>query len=130
MEQNTATQQQETHEQELTADQRYALLTRLKRAIDIVRTLDANLPTQAIAALLAIAQKEGRSVKDISDAIGIAPSSGSRNISMLSDWDWKKRTGLALVEYRIDRMTMTTKNVHLTQKGKLVIEQLVHVLNR
>ncbi len=111
----------------ITADEQYHTLTTLYRALDSLRTLQSDLPLQTVAALLAIAMKQGRSVKEIGDAVGIAPSSASRNIAMLSNWDWKKKKGLDLIEYRQDPQNLTTKNVHLTAKGKRVIEQIVNI---
>lgn len=115
---------------ELTGPERFKVLTSLYRSIDTVRMIDANLPTQTFAALLSIAMKEGQSVKEVAEAIGIAQSSASRNISMLSNWDWKKKAGLCLVEYRQDPQNLTVKNIYLTVKGKRVIDQILHILYR
>jgi DNA-binding MarR family transcriptional regulator len=103
-------------------------LTRLYLAVDAVRTVSASLPTQTFAALLAVALEEGLNINQIGVKIGIAQSSASRNIAALTAWDWKKRPGLKLVEYRQDPMNLSIKTVHLTKAGRQLIEHLILIL--
>jgi DNA-binding MarR family transcriptional regulator len=103
-------------------------LTRLYLAVDAVRTVSASLPTQTFAAFLAVALEEGLNINQIGAKIGIAQSSASRNIAALTAWDWKKRPGLKLVEYRQDPMNLSIKTVHLTKAGRQLIEHLILIL--
>ncbi len=103
-------------------------LRRLYEAIGVIRFVSAEIPAQNIATFLAIAMNEGVNVATVGQKVGIASSSASRNVSMLSNWDWKKKKGLDLVEYRQDPQNLTTKQLFLTAKGRRLMEQLATTL--
>lgn len=104
-------------------------LRRLFKSVDLVRLVDASLPIQTFAAFLAVGIEEGQSINSVGAKVGISQSSASRNLSSLSDWDWKKKEGLKLVEYRQDPMNLSVKNVHLTAKGRNLLEHIVNQLH-
>lgn len=99
-------------------------LRRLARAIESARMVDSTMPVQTLAAFLVIAAEEGQTITAIGNKVGIPSSSATRNVSALSDWDWKKKVGLKLVEYRQDPMNLSVKNVFLTKKGQHLAEQM------
>lgn len=103
-------------------------LRKLHQAIKAVRMVDETIPTQTLAAFLIVAMEEGQTVGAISEKLGLAETSGSRNIKALSDWDWKKRTGLKLIEYGHDPMHESRKPVFLSKKGKALAEQLANII--
>ena len=103
-------------------------LRKLFLTVDAMRTVDASLPMQTFAAFLAVGLEEGLSINQIGVKIGIAQSSASRNVAALSAWDWKKKTGLKLVEYHQDPMNLSVKTVHLTKSGRQLIEHLILIL--
>lgn len=105
-------------------------LVRLMRVVDMMRMLDATLPIQTFSAFLVIATKEGQNVTEIGTRIGLGQSSASRNVSALTEWDWRKKVGLKLVEYRQDPMNLSIKTVWLTAKGKAMVEQITETLER
>jgi len=109
-------------------EERKKLLVKLFKAVDAMRAIDASMPTQTFATLLAIALEEGQSINQIGTRIGISQSSASRNVSVLSDWDWKKKVGLKLVEYQQDRMNLSVKSIHLTKQGKQLVEHLIFIM--
>ena len=98
------------------------------KAVEALRTVDATLPVQALAAFLAIAINEGENVNSIAAKVDLAQSSASRNISSLTAWDWRKKPGLKLVEYREDPMNLSQKNLYLTERGKNLIRKLSEIL--
>lgn len=98
---------------------------KLFNALNIVRMVDATIPMQNFMALLAVAIEEGQNINEIGRKVGISQSSASRNLSSLSDWDWKKREGLRLVEYKQDPMNLTIKNMFLTRKGHNLVTQIL-----
>lgn len=101
------------------------IVRRLFKAVDTVRLLDATLPIQTFAALLAVAIEEGQSINTVGQKVGISQSAASRNLSSLSDWDWKKKEGLKLVEYRQDPMNLSIKTVYLTAKGRKLLDHII-----
>lgn len=100
-------------------------LRRLYKVLDAMRAIDSTMPVQTFAAFLVVALDEGINVSKIGEKIGIAQSSASRNIATLSDWDYTKKTGLKLVEYRQDPMNLTTKTVHLSNKGSKLVNDML-----
>lgn len=104
------------------------MLQRLFQAIDVVRLVDATLPIQTFAAFVAVALQQGQSVNAIGIKAGISQSAASRNLSALSDWDYKKRVGLKLVEYRQDPMNLSVKTIHLTARGQNLVDHIVNQL--
>lgn len=104
------------------------MLKRLYQAVDVVRLVDATLPIQTFAAFVAVAMQQGQNISAIGEKVGISQSAASRNLSALSDWDYKKKVGLKLVEYRQDPMNLSIKTVHLTTKGQNLVDHLVNQL--
>lgn len=116
-------------------DDTSAVMRQLARAVDAVRAIDAELPIQTLAMLIAVALEEGKTVHELGEKTGLAQSSASRNVAHLSDFSsfkdpktGKHRPGLKLVEYRQDTSNFSRKNVHLQHKGRKLIEHLVFIL--
>jgi DNA-binding MarR family transcriptional regulator len=105
-----------------------AKLRRLYKVVDAMRDVDAILPIQTFAAFLVVALEDGQSITAIGDKIGLSQSAASRNLSSLAEWDWRKKTGLKLVEYRQDRMNLSVKTCHLTPKGQKLVQSFVDIL--
>lgn len=102
----------------------------LLKAVETIRAVDATMPVQALAAFLAIAIYEGENVNSIATRVDMPQSSASRNISSLTAWDWRKKPGLKLVEYREDPMNLSQKTLYLTPKGKRLIETIQELLEK
>lgn len=101
------------------------LLDALKRLAEEFETGDAPL-TQAIVFLtIASAGDEGISMRDLAKAAGVSTSAVSRHVSTLGEWSWRKRPGLKLVEQRVDYEDRRNKPVHLTPKGRRVLEKVL-----
>lgn len=103
-------------------------IRKLFNALNLIRLVDATIPMQNFMALLAVAIEEGQNINEIGRKVGISQSSASRNLSSLSDWDWKKKEGLKLVEYRQDPMNLSVKNIYLTRKGQTLVHQIIDTL--
>jgi DNA-binding MarR family transcriptional regulator len=103
---------------------------KLSSVLCAVRVVADTIPVQELACFLEVAARPGAiSIMDVSKHLGISQSSASRNISALSDWHYKKKPGLGLVETVVDPMEMRRKNVILTPKGKRLIEEITNILN-
>lgn len=103
-------------------------LQKLKRVVTSLRLIDDTMPIQWIAILLQVAENEGASISEISQKVGLALSSTSRNVSAMSDWHWLKKPGLGLLVKQVDRMDLTKQQVSLSPKGKKLVEQLRAIL--
>jgi DNA-binding MarR family transcriptional regulator len=100
------------------------LVRKLEGFINQIRMLDDGMPVQTLACFLAIARREGRSIAEIAQEVGIAPSSASRNVSALAVWNWQKKPGLDIVETRVDPMELRKKQVFLNSKGRRLLAQI------
>lgn len=100
-------------------------LRRLSRAVATLRLIDDTMPIQWVALLLEVAKQEGLSISEYATRTGLALSSTSRNVMALGEWHWvKPRPGLKLLDKGTDRADLTKKTVHLTPKGRKLVEQL------
>lgn len=103
---------------------------KLSSVLSAVRLVDGTMPVQELACLLEIAQRDGDiSIMELSTLLGVSQSSATRNVQAMTDLTSKKKPGLELVETQVDPMDMRKKYVHLTPKGKRLIEQITNTLN-
>lgn len=89
------------------------------------RQLDSTMPLQLAYTFLLCATYEGESVGDIARRAGFAGSTTSRHILDLGEFDRMKRPGYQLVETRIDPNELRRKTVHLTPKGRNLLNQII-----
>lgn len=89
------------------------------------RALDPTMPLQLAYTFILCATYEGESIGDIARRAGFATSTTSRHILDLGEFDRMKRPGYKLIETKIDPMELRRKTVHLTPKGKNLLNQLL-----
>jgi DNA-binding MarR family transcriptional regulator len=99
------------------------------RILEAFRTLDPDLPIQYALSFLTIAQNEGLSIRDLSERLGIAQSSASRNVAALSKWHSFGKEGHDLVQSEEDPRERRRKIVTLTPKGRDLARRLVALLD-
>lgn len=92
------------------------------------RQLDATMPLQLAYTFILCAAYEGNSVGDIARRVGFAMSTTSRHILDLGDFNRKKEPGYGLVETRTDPRELRRKTVHLTPKGKKLLNQIISTM--
>jgi DNA-binding MarR family transcriptional regulator len=103
---------------------------KLSLILSVVRDIDDTMPVQELACFLEVASRDGEmGIMELSGILNISTSSASRNISALSEWHYRKKQGLGLVQTVVDPMELRKKNVILTAKGKRLIEQINDILN-
>lgn len=101
----------------------------LVRALEALRsTLDPDLPIQYALSFLTIAQNEGMSIRELSERLGIAQSSASRNVAALSRWHSFGKAGHDLVQAEEDPRERRRKILTLTPKGRTLAEDLSDLL--
>lgn len=96
----------------------------LVRVLEALRTLDPDLPIQYALSFLTIAQNEGLSIRDLSERLGIAQSSASRNVAALSKWHSFGKAGHDLVQAEEDPRERRRKIITLTDSGRALAAQL------
>lgn len=96
----------------------------LVRVLEALRTLDPDLPIQYALSFLTIAQNEGLSIRELSERLGIAQSSASRNVAALSKWHSFGKAGHDLVQAEEDPRERRRKIITLTDRGRELAAQL------
>ena len=96
------------------------------RQVETFRTIDPEIQAQAISTLLvvALADPEPITMRDIGIRTGTAQSSVSRNVAMLGKIHRKGQSGHGLVDSYEDPMNRRVKLVKLTPKGTRFIQTL------
>ena len=109
----------------------------LKESIEYLRkNVSKDLAFQQIHILLAVAEREGITMHDLSTELGLPHGSISRNIKALcmffkEDASGEEQlTGYGLLETRQDRFKRKRLAVYVTPDGRKVLEGLDKVLNR
>ena len=82
-------------------------------AIEEFRKLDSEMQMQAALIFLLIARGEGMTVNDLVTLTGLTSSSCSRNVSLLSEIDRKRRPGHNLVVAKVDPDDRRVRNLYL-----------------
>ncbi len=93
------------------------------RIIQAFRVIHAKLPAQAMQAFLEIAMHEGLSVTELSDRLGIAMSSTSRNVTLLSAINRFGEPGMSLIEAR-PGSDPRVKRLYLTRDGHALADTI------
>ena len=92
------------------------------------RALDPTMPLQLAYTFILCCIYEGESIGDIARRAGFALSTTSRHILDLGEFDRKKSQGYKLVETRIDPMELRKKSIHLTPKGRALLNQVINTM--
>jgi DNA-binding MarR family transcriptional regulator len=92
------------------------------------RSIDSTMPLQLAYTFILCATYEGESVGDIARRAGFAVSTTSRHILDLGEYDRAKKPGFQLVETRTDPMELRRKTVHLTPKGRNLLNQIISTM--
>jgi len=100
-------------------------LDKVSGLLQAFRALDPTMPLQLAYTFILCATYEGESIGGIARRAGFATSTTSRHILDLGEFDRMKRPGYKLIETKIDPMELRRKTVHLTPKGKNLLNQLL-----
>lgn len=101
---------------------------RLMRALEVFRELDPDMPIQYALSFLTLARNPGLSIRDLSERLGIAQSSASRNVAALSEWHSFRKPGHGLIQANEDPRERRRKIVTLTRDGEALLARLEAVM--
>ncbi len=101
---------------------------RALQVIEVFRTIDPEMPIQQASAFLYIALHEGGNMKAITEHMGMALHSTSRNVAALSIEHRLKRPGYGLVEKNPDPYESRRMIITLLPKGRRVAEALSNIM--
>lgn len=103
-------------------------VTKLRAALECFRSLDPEIPIQQVVIFLIIAENndipDATSQRDLSEALGIAISSVSRNLAALREEDRWGRSGHLLIDIQPDPKHSQRNFYKLSPKGKLLLAQI------
>lgn len=102
---------------------------RLRRAIDLLRTLDNEIPGQMISVFFYICARNGCTSTPMPKDIGLAQSSISRCTDWLSDYHRLGKPGMGLITKRRDAKDRRVMRNWLTPKGELIKAQIEELLS-
>lgn len=108
---------------------RHTLVT-LELCIKALRRLNPELPIQAAHVFLSVATKPGLATPELMSWTGLAQSSCSRNVALLSERHRKGAPGLGLVAVQPDPADYRRNILHLTESGQALAKELVGILDR
>lgn len=104
-------------------------IKRLDRALRQVRmSIDPLVPTQLVQAFLTVAANEGMTLTEIAEKLGTNLSTASRQLLDLSDRNRKMEPGYQLVSRQTDPTNLRVNRYTLTPKGKLLVDELVDIM--
>ncbi len=103
-------------------------LNSLFEAVQLMRLLDREFPAQMMAMLLYIASHNGCHKQAVEQALGISTAAGSHASDALSDRHRLGKPGLGLIKKVEDPSNRRRKFLVLTEKGKLLVNQLKQAL--
>jgi len=92
-------------------------LKALQAALNELRELDPWMGLQTMETFLVVAMKPGLTMQEIAEATGLAQSSCSRNVALLSKWHRLGKAGADLVVTYEDPTERRRKIVFLNEKG-------------
>lgn len=90
-----------------------------------LRAVDPYIPTQTAECLLVVAMRPGITMQALSEATGLAQSSCSRNVAMLSKYHRLGKPGYDLVEAVDDPRERRRKVVYLTTNGRKLVNSVM-----
>jgi DNA-binding MarR family transcriptional regulator len=110
------------------SDEEKAVLASLVKALKPFRELDSTMPLQYVTAFLQVAIKEGQTVSEYANILGMSQSLATRHLADIGKTNRYHEDGYDLIEAQNDVMDRRTKRNRLTAKGQRLVGQLLGAL--
>lgn len=98
---------------------------KLIEAIEVFRELDAEMPPQAILTFLLVAENDGISMTELTEAVGNSQPACSRNVGYLGEINRKHEPGFGLVRTVRDPLERRRNLVYVTAKGRKLYSKVM-----
>lgn len=99
------------------------------RALEVLRSVNKDMPIGAAVSFLQIAVNEGLSITELSNKQGDLLATTSRYVQALGDTRGDKRPGLELVSAAVDPTEFRKKVLKLSPQGRRISNQIVDAIN-
>lgn len=91
-----------------------------------IQRIDPEMPLQQVICLFVIAQeKDGISLTDLANKVGIGLASASRYVGALGKVNRRREEGFNFIEAYEDPMERRKKIIRITTKGKIAIRKML-----
>lgn len=100
-------------------------LTKLLRAMDVVRNEAPNMPSQQLHLLLAVAANEGSSMIRVQQICGMSDASGSRSMRAMYHNAGEGKIGLGFVRTEQNPRNLRERLVYLTDEGRSFVQRFI-----
>lgn len=105
-----------------------ANLRKLHHLLGILRTVSPTLPVQVAQSLVLVALNEGKSLNELATLSGSKQSTMSRHLLDLGDRNRNMEPGHGLVVRTIDPMDLRSTKFSLSEKGRLLLQDVVKLM--
>ena len=112
---------------ELTDDQREAL-EKLKQVVDLVRAIEARVPTSYLDAFLCVAREPGKGPTHYAKRMNTIQPIASRVLLEIGVKARERNASLGLVDRQIDPETLKRHEYFLTPKGRRLLAQMFQAM--
>lgn len=110
-------------------DKELKAVQKADRLLSQFRTsIDPNIPAQMLQTFMAVAMNEGKSLTEIAEAVHANMSTASRHLLELGERNRRMEPGYNLVSRTPDPMNLRQNAYSLTSKGKLLIANVVKIM--
>ena len=106
-----------------------AALRKADRLLSEFRSsIDPNIPAQMLQTFMAVAMNEGKSLTEIADLVSANMSTASRHLLELGERNRRLEPGYNLVARTPDPMNLRQNAYTLTPKGKLLVKNVLKIM--
>ena len=103
-------------------------LRKLHRLLGILRTVSPTLPVQVAQSLILVALNEGKTLTELATLAGAKQSTMSRHLLDLGHRNRNMEPGHGLVVRTDDPMDLRSVRFTLSEKGKLLLQDVVKLM--
>jgi len=107
-----------------------ARLNNLVAIVEELREIHPDMTLNQLIVLLQVAANPGISQKDIMDKTGLADSSASRIVSILSEYGDRATGPFHLIELIPSKNDRRYKELFMTKKGRALIDRLLNLMGK